>query len=123
MPKSTFPDFVSPMMAESAKAPFDSPDWIFEIKLDGYRAITVFDTAVYGVNGILPCLAARGQELADNETAQSTGLHSATWTEIKSRKTPSGWLKNRKEFRNFEYGIQKGFLTWRPVIEVFHPRF
>ena len=39
MPKNTFPDFVPPMMAESAKAPFDSPDWIFEIKLDGYRAI------------------------------------------------------------------------------------
>jgi bifunctional non-homologous end joining protein LigD len=33
------------MMTESAKAPFDSPDWIFEIKLDGYRAITVFDSA------------------------------------------------------------------------------
>jgi hypothetical protein len=33
------------MMAESAKIPFDSPDWIFEIKLDGYRAITVFDDA------------------------------------------------------------------------------
>ena len=33
------------MMAESAKAPFDSPDWIFEIKLDGYRAITFFDRA------------------------------------------------------------------------------
>jgi bifunctional non-homologous end joining protein LigD len=31
------------MMAESAKAPFDSPDWVFEVKLDGYRAITVFD--------------------------------------------------------------------------------
>jgi bifunctional non-homologous end joining protein LigD len=31
------------MMAESAKSPFDSPDFIFEIKLDGYRAITVFD--------------------------------------------------------------------------------
>jgi bifunctional non-homologous end joining protein LigD len=38
--KKTFPDFVPPMMAESAKAPFDSPEWIFEIKLDGYRAIT-----------------------------------------------------------------------------------
>jgi ATP-dependent DNA ligase len=25
------------MMAESAKTPFDSADWIFEIKLDGYR--------------------------------------------------------------------------------------
>jgi bifunctional non-homologous end joining protein LigD len=33
------------MMADSAKAPFGSPDWIFEIKLDGYRAITVFDSA------------------------------------------------------------------------------
>ena len=33
------------MMAESAKSPFDSPDWVFEIKLDGYRAITVFDSA------------------------------------------------------------------------------
>jgi len=33
------------MMAESTKAAFDSPDWIFQIKLDGYRAITVFDSA------------------------------------------------------------------------------
>src|SRR3984893_9581200 len=45
MPKKNFPTFVPPMMAESAKAPFDAPDWIFEIKLDGYRAITVFDPA------------------------------------------------------------------------------
>jgi bifunctional non-homologous end joining protein LigD len=45
MQKKFFPEFVPPMMAESAKAAFDSPDWIFEIKLDGYRAITVFDTA------------------------------------------------------------------------------
>ena len=45
MPKTAFPSFVLPMMAETAKAPFDSPDWIFEIKLDGYRAITVFDAA------------------------------------------------------------------------------
>src|ERR1700746_3083864 len=45
MAKPTFPDFVPPMMAESTKAPFDSQDWIFEIKLDGYRAITVFDSA------------------------------------------------------------------------------
>jgi hypothetical protein len=32
----TFPAFVPPMMTESAKAPFDSPDWIFEITLDSY---------------------------------------------------------------------------------------
>jgi bifunctional non-homologous end joining protein LigD len=45
MPKKNLPDFVAPMMAESAKAPFDAPDWIFEIKLDGHWAITVFDSA------------------------------------------------------------------------------
>lgn len=45
MTKKRFPEFVPPMTAESAKVPFDAPDWIFEIKLDGYRAITVFDAA------------------------------------------------------------------------------
>jgi ATP-dependent DNA ligase len=44
MSKEIFPDFVLPMMAESTKAAFDSPDWIFEIKLHGYRASTVFDS-------------------------------------------------------------------------------
>jgi bifunctional non-homologous end joining protein LigD len=33
------------MQASSAKEPFDSPDWIFETKLDGYRAIAVIDAA------------------------------------------------------------------------------
>ena len=31
------------MQASSVKKPFDSPDWIFETKLDGYRAIAVID--------------------------------------------------------------------------------
>jgi bifunctional non-homologous end joining protein LigD len=31
------------MMASSAKEPFNGPDWIFETKLDGYRAIAVID--------------------------------------------------------------------------------
>jgi bifunctional non-homologous end joining protein LigD len=31
------------MMASLIKDPFDSPDWIFETKLDGFRAITVID--------------------------------------------------------------------------------
>jgi bifunctional non-homologous end joining protein LigD len=33
------------MMANSVKEPFDSPGWIFEVKLDGYRGIAVFDAA------------------------------------------------------------------------------
>jgi bifunctional non-homologous end joining protein LigD len=45
MAKKTFPTFVPPMMAKSVKEPFDSPDWIFEVKLDGYRGIAVFDAA------------------------------------------------------------------------------
>jgi bifunctional non-homologous end joining protein LigD len=45
MANKTFPESAPPMMANSVKEPFDSPDWIFEIKLDGYRAIIVFDAA------------------------------------------------------------------------------
>jgi bifunctional non-homologous end joining protein LigD len=43
MAKKPLPLFVAPMQASSAKKPFDSPDWIFETKLDGYRAIAVID--------------------------------------------------------------------------------
>lgn len=32
-------DAVKPMLAKLGDAPFDDPDWIFEIKWDGYRAI------------------------------------------------------------------------------------
>jgi bifunctional non-homologous end joining protein LigD len=32
------------MQASSVKKPFDSPDWIFETKLDGYRALAVIDS-------------------------------------------------------------------------------
>ena len=39
------PEFLEPMMAQSAKTPFDSPEWIFELKLDGYRTLAVFDQA------------------------------------------------------------------------------
>ncbi len=44
MPKKQLPQFVAPMQASSAKEQFDSPDWIFETKLDGYRAIAVIDS-------------------------------------------------------------------------------
>jgi bifunctional non-homologous end joining protein LigD len=44
MPSTPLPQFVEPMQASSIKTPFDSPDWIFETKLDGYRAIAVIDS-------------------------------------------------------------------------------
>ena len=56
MAKKSFPVFVSPMMANSVKEPFDSPDWIFEMKLDGYRAINVIErpgsARVWSRNGL-----------------------------------------------------------------------
>jgi len=33
------------LMANSAKELFDSPDSIFEVKVDGYRGIAIFDAA------------------------------------------------------------------------------
>ena len=38
MPKSIYP-----MLAESIPEPFDSPDWLFEIKWDGYRAVAFLE--------------------------------------------------------------------------------
>jgi ATP-dependent DNA ligase len=45
MPRKQLPQFVAPMIASSIKEPFDSRDWIFETKLDGFRAIAVIDSA------------------------------------------------------------------------------
>jgi ATP-dependent DNA ligase len=38
MPKKPLPQFVPPMQASSVKEPFDSPDWIFDTKLDSRPA-------------------------------------------------------------------------------------
>jgi bifunctional non-homologous end joining protein LigD len=38
--KAPMPVNVKPMLAEIADAPFDDENWLFEIKWDGYRAIT-----------------------------------------------------------------------------------
>jgi bifunctional non-homologous end joining protein LigD len=41
--KTPMPRSVSPMLATLAKEPFNHPDWLFEIKWDGYRAIAILD--------------------------------------------------------------------------------
>ena len=33
------PTAIYPMLATSIEDPFDSPEWFFEIKWDGYRAV------------------------------------------------------------------------------------
>jgi bifunctional non-homologous end joining protein LigD len=37
------PSEIHPMLATSIEEPFDGPDWLFEIKWDGYRAVTFIE--------------------------------------------------------------------------------
>jgi ATP-dependent DNA ligase len=39
VPRAAIPRNIVPMLAGRAEKAFDGPDWIFEIKWDGYRAI------------------------------------------------------------------------------------
>ncbi len=39
----TKPGFIPPMLATLVGAPFDDPDWLFEVKWDGFRVETVID--------------------------------------------------------------------------------
>ncbi|HTX58667.1 MAG TPA: non-homologous end-joining DNA ligase [Verrucomicrobiae bacterium] len=43
--RDPLPKIASPMLATLADAPFDSDDWLFEIKWDGYRGICTIDAA------------------------------------------------------------------------------
>jgi len=42
--KRPMPASISPMLAESIEEPFDGPDWLFEIKWDGYRAVAFIES-------------------------------------------------------------------------------
>lgn len=42
-PKSSVPKSIKPMKATLVDAPFDDPDWLYEVKWDGYRAVAVMD--------------------------------------------------------------------------------
>ncbi|HEV2395419.1 MAG TPA: non-homologous end-joining DNA ligase [Candidatus Sulfotelmatobacter sp.] len=41
--KRAMPTVIHPMLAESIEKPFDDKDWLFEIKWDGYRAISFIE--------------------------------------------------------------------------------
>jgi bifunctional non-homologous end joining protein LigD len=54
------PQKTKPMLAETADAPFSSPDWIFELKYDGYRLIASRDA-----NGAAKLLYRSGLDATD----------------------------------------------------------
>ncbi|MEP6680883.1 MAG: DNA ligase D [Chloroflexota bacterium] len=39
--EAPMPDFIPPMLATAVSDPFDDPDWLFEVKWDGYRVEAV----------------------------------------------------------------------------------
>jgi len=54
-PANPMPHNIKPMLATLIKKPFDHPDWIFEMKWDGYRAIAEIrdgDVSLYSRNQI-----------------------------------------------------------------------
>lgn len=53
--RSRINQFIRPMLTTAVDKPFDSDDWIFELKLDGYRAIAEIRSSqlkLYSRNGI-----------------------------------------------------------------------
>ena len=60
------PTAIYPMLAESVAEPFDGPEWLFEIKWDGYRAIAFIESGeVRLVSRNQNDLTARYPELKD----------------------------------------------------------
>jgi bifunctional non-homologous end joining protein LigD len=54
-PVKPMPHGIKPMLATLVEEPFDHPDWLFEVKWDGYRAIAEIrdgSVALYSRNGI-----------------------------------------------------------------------
>jgi bifunctional non-homologous end joining protein LigD len=52
-PVKPMPHSIKPMLATLVKEPFDHPDWIFEVKWDGYRAVAEIrdkDVSLYSRN-------------------------------------------------------------------------
>lgn len=43
LPSSPMPTDLKPMLATLVDKPFDNPDWIYEVKWDGYRALAYID--------------------------------------------------------------------------------
>jgi bifunctional non-homologous end joining protein LigD len=74
MAKGVAPAFIPPMLATLTGAPFDDPEWLFEVKWDGFRVETVVD-------GKTVRLWTRGEQ----DAARYFGpfLDPATWLEAR----------------------------------------
>src|ERR1700691_34391 len=79
--KRPMPAAINPMLATRVEKPFDDPDWLFEVKWDGYRAIAFIQagkvrlasrnqndlTGQYSELGVLPKLVKAKNAILDGE--------------------------------------------------------
>ncbi|MGA9643637.1 MAG: non-homologous end-joining DNA ligase [Terriglobales bacterium] len=79
--RRAMPTAINPMLATAIEKPFDNPDWLFEIKWDGYRAIAFIDdgrvrfvsrnqndlTAQFSELATLPKFVKAGRAILDGE--------------------------------------------------------
>jgi bifunctional non-homologous end joining protein LigD len=69
------PSFIPPMLATLVGAPFDDPDWLFEVKWDGFRVEAIVDGGSVG-------LWTRGQQ--DASRYFGPFLEPPTWLDARS---------------------------------------
>ena len=48
--ESRIPAQIKPMPATLVDEPFDDPDWLYEVKWDGYRAVSYVEDGAKGVD-------------------------------------------------------------------------
>jgi len=73
--KRSMPSAITPMLATPVDKPFDDPEWLFEIKWDGYRAIAFVE------NGKVRLVSRNQNDL----TGQYSELHDLPkWVKVKS---------------------------------------
>ncbi|MBI2832131.1 MAG: DNA ligase D [Chloroflexi bacterium] len=74
--RAPFAEHVSPMLATLADAPFSSPEWVFEAKLDGIRAISLIR------DGTVRLLSRRGLDITHQYPALTKELGHQTVGEL-----------------------------------------
>ena len=81
------PTKIRPMLATSVEQPFDNPDWLFEIKWDGYRAIAfIAKGRVRLVSRNQNDLTGQFPELTDLPEIYQSGDRHTRWRDCRARR-------------------------------------
>ena len=94
------PEFIPPMLATPVDRPFSDPDWLFEMKLDGYR-----------VEAVVRPTARSGSGRATTRTPRATSRSWPRRGRPGSRRTRRSWTatgSRRRLFRRCDQSLRRG---------------